>query len=132
MSENTPPETQCDINSVRKILDENPKLAMIYTRPGCGFCPDYLKTVKEGLKDKKDITLVEIEVGKDEYECELTADAFDVKRIPTLLYFKDGKLQKTLRPSGDVNKDRITIDDIEIANQNMEDGGTGPGGAAPS
>lgn len=109
-------ERACDIDTIRKLFTDNPKLVLVYTGQGCTRCEPFMETVKEELKDKP-VTLAEIELGKGEYECELAADAFDVRGTPTLLYFKEGKLVKRISPSGEKDKD---IDALRRLDENAD------------
>jgi len=88
-----------EIEELRKFGIEGPKegklIIDLYTE-WCGPCR-YVSPVLEKLRDEGLINLIQVDLDKNRP----LGQAFNITAIPTLLYFKDGRLlEKTIQIDG--------------------------------
>ncbi len=102
----------CTRDKLKKIIQTNPKIAIVYTDKSCPACPGYMKIVNKAMKNNKKIKLVHIELGNNKDSCEKTADGHKITDTPTLLYFEKGKIKRTIIPTGDTKKDVSVIQNL--------------------
>lgn len=75
-----------------EILNSNGKLIVDFWAPWCGPCKSLTSILHEISDENDDINVYKINVDENVELCK----QYNVRTIPTLLFFKDGKLINTM------------------------------------
>lgn len=100
--------SECSRDELNRIINENKRIAVVYTANGCPVCPNFMSAVKKGLQGKK-VALVEVEVAEND-GCIKLAEEARVKGTPTLYFYKKGKLKKKLYSTGVEEEDKKQVE----------------------
>lgn len=97
----------CDVKILEKATKKG-KVAVVYKSKSCDVCPRFLKAARKALKDTP-ISLVEVEI-KEDSECFNLIKTHNITGTPTLLFYEDGVLKKTLYSTGNDEDDRSNLE----------------------
>jgi thioredoxin 1 len=75
-----------------EILNSNGKLIVDFWAPWCGPCKSLISILHEISDENDDINVYKINVDENADLCK----QYNIRTIPTLLFFKDGKLINTM------------------------------------
>ncbi len=94
----------CDADFESKVLKSDKPSIVDFWAPWCAPCriiAPVLEEIAEAYKDKISVYKVNVD------ECPMTATSFEIRSIPTLIIFKDGKPVTRLvgvRPKAEIEK----------------------------
>ena len=92
-----------------QLLAQKDKFLLVFTQPGCPVCPPYMDAIGKVESRMPDIDVAELPISVGEDPCEDLADRFKVGTTPTAIFFRNGKVEKVLHPTGDSQKDQENL-----------------------
>ncbi|KAI5959622.1 tigA [Candida pseudojiufengensis] len=98
-------------DSFKKTIETNPNIVVLFSSEYCNACQDFEHlykqlTIETFGKDFENLKFAEIIV--DDEESQKIVSSYGLKNLPSLLFFKNGDINKPIIYNGDVRKfDRI-------------------------
>lgn len=84
------PIYQITDTSFQSFIKENKKGIVLCLKDNCPYCTQYLPIVSAIAQEMNDVSFSQINIGKNKK----TAKNLNIKTVPTLIIFKNGKAKK--------------------------------------
>ena len=100
----------CSINGFHSVIDSNPDLMLLVTKPDCGEKCDVLRTVVDQIADSKGLPVMEVEFSKKmEGECP-SLDREVRAEVGSVIVYRGGKEKGRRKGSGFAEHDREVVE----------------------